>query len=103
MEASQEMKCPDCGKNFVIKIGISFVIALIIFGLMNLACYIWVENQQWLKNPDVRYDWWQFLLFWDNAFAWLFYANYLVWVWVAVTYSTIIGFLFAIGLMGEKR
>ena len=67
-----------------------------LFGSAWVSAWWQVRGNQWLTNPDVYYEWWEFLFFWDNASAWLWATNFASWLILEIVLSVVWGFIVAL-------
>jgi len=74
-----------------------------IIAIANLNCFFFVEQNQWLKSPDVHYDWWHFIFFWDNAYSWLWFNNRSGWFIITVVWALILAVVVEIFVGGSLR
>lgn len=71
----------------IVLIPIIFVTVILV---AYIGCFVYIETSQWLKSPDVHYDWWHFLFCWDVAYTWLWYTNFQGWLMITVVYAAIL-------------
>jgi len=84
----------------------SIIMFLVIWGTMAaaivalcwFACWQNVLQNQWLTQPFVHYEWWQFIFAWNQAWAWLWFVNFPLWLTVVGVVALIIGFIIALFL-----
>lgn len=78
-----------------------FGIAGVIIGLAHFAEWQYVLANQWIKLPATHYEWWEFIFAWDQAWAWLWYVNFPLWLLPVSIVALVIGCLVSVLILGE--
>lgn len=78
----------------------TFIIVWVVVAVIAIAgawfgCWQFVLRNQWITLPTTHYEPWQFLFAFDQAWAWLWYVNFPLWLVMVFIGSIIVGFIVA--------